>query len=88
MAMFQAIASYAYVMARRGSFLFIIVYPALFGCLVLSIFFIYAGSLQIILVPAMALWARRFYRRRRPAAAIGVPNEAAHNAVQWQGKVR
>jgi oligosaccharide repeat unit polymerase len=81
MAMFQAIASYAYVMARRGSFLFIVVYPALFGCLVLSIFFIYAGSLQIILVPAVALWARRFYRRHRAQAAGMALSGAARDAV-------
>lgn len=65
MAAFQTLCSYAYVMARRGSLMFIVFYPALFGSLVLSIFFIYATSLPIVLVPLLVVWLRRFVDRRR-----------------------
>jgi hypothetical protein len=64
MTAFLVFASYAYVMARRGRVLYVLFYPALFGSLVLSIFFIYAVSLPVLLVPAVFFWMRRFIRRR------------------------
>jgi hypothetical protein len=74
MSALQIFASYAYGMARRGDLLYVIFYPALFGCLALSIFYNYIGSLQVLLIPAMVVWLRRFYRRRAvPAPPMGAP---------------
>lgn len=70
MTLFQAIASYAYAMARRGRLLYILFYPALFGALVLSIFYIYLMSLQILLVPAMVIWMRKYLARKRSESGL------------------
>ncbi len=70
----QVYATFAFVWARRGSVLYICIYPALFASLVLSVFYIYVATLGVVLFPFVCAVLVRFVRgemlRTLPTAAI------------------
>lgn len=65
MSLFQGFASYSYVQAKRGQLLHILLYPALFTAIVLSVFYIYILQLAILLFPVLCIWLMRYLARKR-----------------------
>ena len=68
---FQALASYVYLRACRGSVFHLLLYPPLFVSLALSIIYIYMLSLVVLAYPWLCVWYRNYILRRRADVLSG-----------------
>lgn len=59
----QIATAWCHVMARRGSLIHFLIYPALFMSVVLSVFYMYFFALIVVLYPLLA-YGFRYFRRR------------------------
>jgi oligosaccharide repeat unit polymerase len=59
----QVITAWCHVMARRGSLIHFLIYPALFMSVLLSVFYMYFFALIVVLYPLLAYGYRHFRRR-------------------------
>jgi oligosaccharide repeat unit polymerase len=85
----QAVCAYVHVRAKRGSLFYTLVYPPLFMCVLMSVFYMYFFSLVTVCYPLLVmLFVRyrnaRIARRRalEPSAAGPEPQAAAAVAAQ------
>jgi oligosaccharide repeat unit polymerase len=73
--LFQVVTSRVHVAARKGSFVHLLMYPALFMSIVLSVFYLFFLSMVVVLFPILCIGYRSFLaslaRRRAVAAMTG-----------------
>lgn len=64
-AVMQFGAGYVYAMARRGYWLHKLLYPPIFTAIALSMFYIYALSLVVLMYPILCFWLKHYVNRRQ-----------------------
>lgn len=72
----QSVVSYVHVRARRGSLINFLIYPVLFMCTALTVFYLYYFSLVTVIYPLLAWAAYLRFRRHRP-----IPRSFAQSPV-------